>query len=246
LKDLPDDFELTPFQERQRQAQNTDQPIVDRSGLKKFLGELKYPLWFFDFESINPAVPLYDGTHPYQHIPVQWSCHVVKKPGAEVDHFEFLASGESDPRRECLDSTIKLFKNFDGTIIAYNAAFEKSRIKSLAEWFPKNRDFLLKLNDHFWDLEEVFQNYFYHRDFGGSVSIKVTLPYFAPELSYKKLSVQDGDQARALLSKLLRNQIKSGEVKAIRADLLKYCEQDSLAMLVILEKISKTVAGGWS
>jgi len=51
-----------------------------------------------DFETFATGVPIYDGTSPYQNIPFQFSLHVITKPGAMVEHYEFLAEGKDDPR----------------------------------------------------------------------------------------------------------------------------------------------------
>jgi hypothetical protein len=37
------------------------------------LAALKYPLYFIDFETVNPAIPRFKGMRPYRQIPFQWS-----------------------------------------------------------------------------------------------------------------------------------------------------------------------------
>lgn len=39
---------------------------VDKENIKKFLDTLSYPLYFLDFETQQPIIPLYKGTRPYQ------------------------------------------------------------------------------------------------------------------------------------------------------------------------------------
>ena len=73
--DIPDDF---PLSERLRRACTSVQTGKPWYGpdLCKELKTLKYPLYFIDFETVNPAVPRFRGMRPYQQIPFQWSVHV--------------------------------------------------------------------------------------------------------------------------------------------------------------------------
>ena len=72
-------------------AIQTGQPWFS-TDLKKEFQALKYPLYFMDFETVNPAIPRYcRGMHPYDHLPFQWSVHVQRQPGSTPEHYEFLA-----------------------------------------------------------------------------------------------------------------------------------------------------------
>ena len=73
----------------------TGEPWYDIEGLKTTLAALTYPLFFIDFETINPAIPRFAGMRPYDHMPFQWSVHVQKEAGAEPEHHEFLAMDAS-------------------------------------------------------------------------------------------------------------------------------------------------------
>ncbi len=238
IADLKDEVELTRFQQIQFLASKTDEPIIDRDGLAQFLGQVQYPVYYFDFETIAPVIPQLNGMRPYQRIPVQYSCHIQHAPGAELEHHEFLASGRAgeDPRAECVKAMKETFGE-TGTIVAYHDDFERSLMRELAEQFPEDREFLLNLESRFWDLEDAFQQHFYHRDFAGSVSIKKVLPFFAPEMKYDKLAIKNGGQAQAQLFRLLSGELEELERETIRRDLLTYCHQDSLAMVVIHQKL---------
>ncbi len=58
--DYPAD-QLTPWQAKQVQASSQGQPVVERAALAGFLNGLVYPLYHLDFETINPALPPFDG-----------------------------------------------------------------------------------------------------------------------------------------------------------------------------------------
>jgi len=51
----------------------------DNEAVTRFLGALWYPLAFLDFETTClTAIPLFDGTRPFQAVPFQYSLHVQK------------------------------------------------------------------------------------------------------------------------------------------------------------------------
>ncbi|MDB5037357.1 MAG: hypothetical protein JWQ35_885 [Bacteriovoracaceae bacterium] len=243
IQELGEDVELTRFQQVQFLASKTDEAIIDHAGLSEFLAKVQHPIYYFDFETIAPPVPILNGMRPYQRIPVQFSCHVQNGPGADLKHHEFLASGTpgSDPRRECIDAMRNVFTT-PGTIVAYHDDFERSLIRELAQQFVEFSDFLLELEKDFWDLEDAFQNHFYHQKFGGSCSIKKVLPFFAPEMKYEYLEIKNGGQAQAALVRLLTPGLLPEAKDKLRKDLLTYCAQDSMAMVVIHQKLIELTA----
>lgn len=106
--------------------------ILNRKGIKEFLETLWYPLYFLDFETINPAIPLYNGTRPFQKIPFQCSLHNLKSPKARLGHDEFLAPPNKDPRKHLLENLLGRIPR-EACVLAYNASFESGILNQLAE-----------------------------------------------------------------------------------------------------------------
>lgn len=217
---------------------------IDRDGIREFLDTLSYPLYHLDFETIQPVVPLYDGTRPYQQIPTQYSLHVEKSPGGELDHLEFLAPTRENPLRPIAESLCRDIPA-DVCVLAYNKAFECGRIAELAELFPDLSDHLLAIRDNIRDLLIPFQaGYYYLPSMGGSFSIKSVLPALFPddpELDYHALDelCQNGGMAMNLFP-ALRDMSPAEEARARRA-LLDYCRLDTLAMVKVLSKLYEAV-----
>ena len=90
IRDIPDEFELTDIQRRAATCVQTGEPWYDIDGLKAALAGLRYPLFFMDFETVNPAIPRFAGMRPYDQLPFQFSVHSLKEPGAKLEHHEFL------------------------------------------------------------------------------------------------------------------------------------------------------------
>ena len=100
IADIPENYSLSEKQEIQRAVAISGKPHVKQKQIETFLNNLEYPLHFLDFETFSPAIPLFDGTRPYEQIPFQFSLHIVRKAGTKPEHRKFLAEGRNDPRSE--------------------------------------------------------------------------------------------------------------------------------------------------
>jgi hypothetical protein len=112
--------------------------IRDQEKLNEFTNGLEYPLYFMDFETIFPAIPLHDNSRPYQQIPFQYSLHIQKThqfTNSPVHKF-FLGTPPADPRPGFIES---LFSHLgsSGSIIVWNKTFEMSRLREIARDFPE-------------------------------------------------------------------------------------------------------------
>jgi hypothetical protein len=119
-----------------------------------------------------------------------------------------------------------------GTVVAYNASFEKGVLEGLAEALPERREALLALASRLWDLLEIFRKHYQDPAFGGSNSIKSVLPVLVPQMSYDALTVRDGTEAQAAWNRILVGQT-SAQREPLEGALRAYCQQDSRAMVEI-------------
>ena len=55
-------------------------------------------MYFLDFETEQPVIPKYKGTHPYQQVPFQYSLHIIEHENGPLLHTEFLGDSVADPR----------------------------------------------------------------------------------------------------------------------------------------------------
>lgn len=216
---------------------------VDKENIKKFLDTLSYPLYFLDFETQQPIIPLYKGTRPYQQIPFQYSLHYIENKGGELKHKEFLGISGEDPRRglaEALCNDIPA----GACVLAYNKKFECGRIGELAELFPDLQKHLYSIEFSIKDLLDPFRyGYYYKKEIGGSFSIKSVLPAMFPDdptLNYHNLDgVHNGGEAMSIFPKIKDMPLKEQEVA--RHNLLKYCELDTFAMVKIWQELETLV-----
>lgn len=242
-EDIPSNFPLNATQKLQVETFKSKEPFVDKSIIEDFIKTVKFPINFFDFETFQNAIPRFDNQRPYMQIPFQYSLHILHEDGT-LEHKEFLGDENSDPRDALINQMLSDI-TLNGSIMAYNQAFEITRIKELANYNIEKKDELLSLVDRFVDLIVPFRGRgYYHPNFNGSFSIKSVLPSMFPnndELNYKKLgSIQNGGDAMDIFANLhlLKDKSKRDE---IRKDLLAYCHLDTLAMVRIFEKLKEIV-----
>ena len=218
-------------------------PAIDREKIAQFLKGLSYPLYFLDFESFQPAVPLYDNSSPYEQIVFQYSLHYIPAPGGELLHREYLAQPGEDPRRGVAEALCRDIP-VDVCTLAYNMSFEKGRIRALAALYPDLSDHLMNIHDHIVDLMAPFQKrHYYCRAMQGSYSIKYVLPALFPddpELDYHNLEgVHNGTEASATFERM--ENMTPEEQTACRSNLLKYCGLDTLAMVKVWQKLTEVI-----
>jgi hypothetical protein len=203
-------------------------------GVGEILDRLAFPLHFLDFESWNPALPVFAGTHPYEQIPFQWSDHCLHLDGG-IDHAAHLADGPEDPRAGVAASVARRFAD-EGSVFAYHATFERERLQDLACLFPDLEAPLLDISERLVDMETVVADHVYHPDFHGSFSLKSVLPGLVPGCGYGGLAIQDGGAA-ALAYENLRLLPPGAERDRLRADMLAYCAQDTWGMVEIYRRL---------
>ncbi|MHB1454289.1 MAG: DUF2779 domain-containing protein [Saccharofermentanales bacterium] len=236
---------MTAGQKMQIDAELNDTIYIDKHSISKFLDDLYYPLCFFDFETFQPPIPLFDNTRPYQQVPTQFSLHIIGHEGAATQHYEFLAREGEDPRETLIREMIRLIPA-NACVLAYNRSFEKSIILNLANDFPAYKRELMAIHDNIQDLITPFQKrHYYVKAMKGSHSIKYVLPALFPDdpdLSYDSLGlVHNGSEAMSAYLNLA-NMPEEDRLKTRQA-LLEYCRLDTLAMVKIWEKL-REVSGG--
>ncbi|MDO9556181.1 MAG: DUF2779 domain-containing protein [Coriobacteriia bacterium] len=235
IRDIPDDFSgLTPTQAETVAAVKKGEPLVQRDGLAEALSALEWPVYHLDFETINPALPLWPGTRPYQVIPFQYSIHVQQEDGT-YEHREYLHTGGTDPRRLLTERMLADLAE-TGSVTHYTS-FERQRLERLATAFPDLAKRINAVIGRLFDLEPVIKQFTTHPDACGRTSIKYVLPAWCPDMSYAGLEIGDGQTASVRYTMAVRGMLSAEEIEKLYADLLIYCGQDTFAMVRLLERL---------
>lgn len=230
IEHLPGDFCLNNNQLNYLKSLEDKKPIIDWNGIVEELDKLEYPLHFLDFETDGPAIPRFDGMHPYEQFPFQYSCHVMEE-NRTLEQIEYLHESDSDPRQSLAESLVNAIGK-TGSVIAYNAGFEKDVMKKLSQWCPEYSEQLQSIIERLRDQLDIFRKYYTDYRFKGSNSLKSVLPVIVPSMSYENLCVSDGIEAQVTWNEMIRFSDGSEKSKLIY-ELKEYCGQDTMAMVEI-------------
>jgi hypothetical protein len=238
IEDIPADYPLTQKQSIQVACARSGKCHVQPAAIAAFLKKLQYPLYFLDFETFMMGIPPYDELSPYEPVPFQYSLHVIKSRGSRQEHFSYLSGGETDPRPEILDGLKKRLGR-TGSIVAFNAAFEKRVLNLCAKHFQGFRPWIESLMPRFVDLLIPFREFhYYHPDQNGSASLKAVLPALTNR-SYEGLEIADGEAASLRFMDMAFGNLSASEKAKIRKALETYCHQDTEGMIDILKALEK-------
>ena len=238
IREIPGDFKLNEKQLIQKSCVECGQPHVENEKIADFLAGLKYPHYFLDFETFATAIPMFDGTKPYQNIPFQFSLHIIASPASKTEHRHFLARGSGDPRRDFVEA-LGASLGEGGTVIVYNQSFEQSILEKLAESFPEQRAWIEDVVSRMADLIIPFRNFqYYHPNQCGSASLKHVLPSITG-ITYEGMNIAEGQTASLKFMAAALGNLPEIERAKIFEDLLEYCGQDTYAMVRIIEELRK-------
>lgn len=237
VRDIPLSFRLTDTQKLPVECMRSGKTIIN-AGLKSELKKIKWPAHFLDFETTQTAFPLYANVTPYEKIPTQYSIHTCSQCGKVLRHKEYFADPTRDCRRELAETLIKDLDG-EGSVLSYSS-FEKQIINGLIKTCPELSGPLTLILNRLVDLIEC-SKCVNHPEFRGSNSIKDVLPVLVPDMSYEGLPIANGEDASVTFAYMAHGKFTQEECAMKREEMLRYCKQDTLAMVKIHEVFEKMV-----
>jgi len=228
IKKLPEDIELTQMQKVVKDCVINDKVFVSPD-LKKELEKIVFPCYYLDFESVMTIYPLYNNIAPHTQILTQYSIHKCDKIEHITDHFEYIADHTRDCRKQIVKKLIETL-GIQGSIITYSSA-EKQIIEKLALLYPEFIEQLKLITDRIVDFEQILRTNYYDKRFHGRTSIKKVLPVMIPQMNYNELEIGEGDVALSAFAYMAMGLYDDEKIKETKQNLLKYCEQDTLALV---------------
>lgn len=236
------DSELSPIQKIQKQAHITGNIYFDRKAFESYFSNVTKSVAFLDFESINPYIPLYPQTKPFQHIPYLYSLHIWDPESDTLTHKTYLHEElGTDPRFPVMTQLQKDLP--EGiTIFSFNDFFEKLIIQETATAFPEFLEFWERVKSMFIDLAMPFKKlWIYHPGQNGKASLKEILPCFSTE-SHGGLSIREGQDANYQYLRLIKKQVTAEEKKRVLEDLIAYCKLDSYGLFLIYRMLQERLS----
>ena len=120
---------------------------------------------------------------------------------------------------------------------------KKQIIEKLINICPELTEQLQAIANRIVDLEEILRLNYYDKRFHGKTSIKKILPIMIPDMNYDKLEIGEGGVALSAFAYMAMGLYSEEKIKETKQNLLKYCKQDTLA-LVKMHKFLYEVANG--
>lgn len=240
LADIPDDFPLSDKQVIQRETARTGSPYLDPAEIAAFLAGLSYPLFAMDFETIQTAIPLFDGMGTWHQLPFQYSVHAQEVPGKPLQHYSFLADlegGQRDPRPDFM-AGLRTCLGDNGSILVYNATFEKRILRETADVLPEYQDWVhSNVLPRIVDLLDLFRSFaYYHPEQAGSCSLKSVVPCVLGG-GYEDLAIADGGTASSEYLRISLENVGQNEMARIRCYLEEYCGKDTESLFQLVETL---------
>ncbi|MCB9367571.1 MAG: DUF2779 domain-containing protein [Calditrichaeota bacterium] len=230
-------------QQRMMKAEETGQCVVEPT-LSEYLAAIGYPRYHLDFETFMPALPRYKGTRPFQALPFQYSVHFEESERRPAQHFGYLHSEDSDPRRLLTEHMLDVLEQHPDAPVLMYTAYEKRVLNALADELPEYADRLNTVADRLVDLCAIVKDNIYHPDFNGSFSIKSVLPALVPELGYDDLEIADGTAASLKYMEMIElAKSDKTSAKVILNQLWEYCKRDTEAMIAVVSRLNILSAG---
>jgi Domain of unknown function(DUF2779) len=240
--------DLLPDARRRRawRAIRSGQPVIEPV-VASTVSALPRPWHLLRLDTIGHALPIWAGTRPYEMVPFHWACDVLPGPEAlhaEPTHLYHLAQGSGDPRRAFALSLLQALGT-QGAVIAYNAGFERNRLRELARFAPDLAPRLDAIQARIVDLFQVMRAHAYHPAQRGSWSFKSVCRALAPELQIGRFSATHATPAEAYAHSM-QDRLPPADVQALREALQDHGLREVAAlrrMLQVLAQADQPLAG---
>ncbi len=260
LHEIADASVLRHEQAVQVKAVQQNRPQVNHSELQRFLASCRYPRVFLDFESVNVAIPPFEGIAAWEHVPFQFSVHRQQGPRAPLERAGFLACGEKDWRQEIVGRLLSEVVGAE-SVVVYGRGLESRSLHRLAETFPVHSASLRACADRIVDLQTPFRKFwYYHPEQRGKMGLKAVSRALLGT-GHEELEIQNGLEASMefwyrVAAPVLRKEIhfagngyvdscgwpgeNGGDAReTARENLLAYSEMDTAVLVQILAELER-------
>ncbi|BDA77722.1 hypothetical protein LPTSP3_g06520 [Leptospira kobayashii] len=239
--EIPEE-ELTPIQKIQKQSHETGKLYIDFPKMQTYFENVTPKIAFLDFESVNPLLPIFANSRPFQHIPFLFSLHIWDSETDELTHHTYIHEPDgTDPRLFILEHLSKKLQE-DITICSFNDFFEKLVIEEATQVYPNFIEWWSTIRPKFIDLALPFKKFWvYHPKQRGKASLKDILPAIT-DVSHGSLTIKEGQDANYQFLRLLKKHVTDDDKNRVLGDLLRYCEMDTFGLFLIYKKLKNEIS----
>lgn len=216
----------------------TQQAHIELEKIESFVASIKFPLFYFDVEAFQPAIPLFKNTKPYDRIPFLYSLHYKENEESELQHVSYISPVGDDDRINFIEHFLQATEK-EGQILVFNTLMEKNILFKMMNDFPQYKKQILERINRIVDVEIPFKElHYYHPAQQGSFSLKTIGNALLGFDEFAKSAVKDGEEAMAVYNELFYWENKE-EVNTKLQQLKTYCQTDTFVLYEIFEQLKK-------
>lgn len=217
-------------------SMRNEKPHIVHDKLSAFLSEIKYPLYYFDVEAFQPAVPIFKDTKPYERIPFLYSLHYKESAESELQHISYISPVGADDRINFIKHFLKATE-LPGQVLVFNTLMEKGVLFKLMNDFPQYKKDILERINRIIDIEIPFKElYYYHPAQQGSFSLKAIGNAILNRNEFLNSQVKSGEEAMAVYNELFYEE-NINEIPEKLSYLQKYCFTDTYVLYEVVEAL---------
>ena len=243
INKIQDIINTDEFNARQKviiQSFQKQQVHIDADKLRAFVQPIQYPLYYFDIEAFQPAIPIFPNTKPYERIPFLYSLHYKENADSPLEHICYISPVGNDDRENFVQHFL-LATEKTGQILVFNTLMEKGILFKMATDFPQFKTQILERINRIIDIEVPFKElYYYHPAQQGSFSLKAIGNAMLGIDEFSHSIVKDGEEAMAVYNELFYWENKE-EVQSKLEHLKTYCYTDTFVLSKIVDVLAQQV-----
>ncbi len=226
--------------------------VIDHDLTFRYLNQLKDKKVYFDFETINIASRVLDGTYPFMQILTQCSLIIsdgsIPYPQLKCENIVIdPLTINIDAFKQVVDA---LYQGAEYSYVVYNKSFEASRLKEMITYINDSEytQKIMVIIHNMFDLADFFHirakgTPILIKEFGGFYSIKKVLPYIEKHYhhlfaatgchDYKQLAIHNGLECQNQTTLRFFDVLTPTEWDELRQNIAIYCENDVRAMIAV-------------
>ena len=228
---------LLTAQKRQIRAHVCEKIYIKKDKIQSFLNQIKFPLYFIDFEAYQSPIPNQSHILPFEFIPFACSIYwvnsfkdIINKTYLQQSKTIFI-DFEDEPYPIFYENLKKILLN-SAKIGVYGGDFEKNQFKSISlkmgdtQWYKA-------INSKIIDFWDVFRNFdLYHPEQKGRTGLKSVMNFIYNGF-YQDELVKNGSDVNHFYHRI--KLFSSFEKKNYQKSILNYCQKDTQSLIFILK-----------
>jgi len=232
ILDIPADYPLSETQGQYVRQFQSGQPQILWPAINDLLSTLEQPLYFLDIQTTMDIIPRHKGLRPLDPYPFEYSLQMLLGD-EQVELAGYLHADASDPRPLVAQSLCNEIGP-KGTVVVFHGSAERRALKNLAWDVSPFRGDLLSIFDHIFDLEQIFQHFYFDPRFGGSTALQDICTILFPDLAPESPEIRNTAEAQLAWERLIGAETEDEKEPLVHA-LKGFSSQNSAALFRIYQ-----------